>query len=285
MKDFIYTNYNLKVDKIYNNYFFIGDEKIIIYKVENNINYLNKLFNITNNMYNDKLYINTFILNNKGLFYTPKDDKLIILSKVNDRDTSVTVNYLYKFNNYNIDFNDIDILSKWKNQIDTLEERLIEYNKEHLLVLDSVNYFIGMSENAISLLSEYNINKGISHDITYLDYSKDSFNDPFNLVNINKLYDISLYIKYNFYNNTLDYDELYNILIDIDNEEDEAFLFSSLLYRNCYFDVINKILDDSLDEKSINLFIDNIKSYEELLCFCKNYLKKCKLIQLINWID
>ncbi len=287
MKDFIYINYGFKVNKIYNNYFFVGDEKIYIYKTFESEEKLEKLFMLTNEMYNHQLYVNTFIFNKDNKFYTKKEKEYIILLKANDRSYDVSLNYLNKYRNFVINIEEFDIINYWKNIIDNIENELVEYNKEHLFIQNSINYFIGMSENAITLMSEYKYKSStnISHNINFYNYNIDSFNNPFNFIRLNRLYDISLYIKYNFYNNTIDYDELYNILHSISDEYDQAFLFSCLLFRNYYFDVVNKIIDgNELDEK-LKLFIDKIESYEQLLSYCKQNLKKCKLLPLIGWID
>ena len=287
MKDFIYINYGLKIDKIYNNYFFIGNEKIIIYKTIKQEREIEQLFKLTNQMYYDKLFVNTFLLNKENKCYTKKDNEYIVLLKVNDRDSDVTLKYLEKYSKYSLEIEEFDFLKKWKEKIDLIEELLIEFNKEHLLLQDSINYFIGMSENAITLISEYEheISKDISHDINLYNYNNESFNNPFNFIRLNKLYDVSQYIKYNFYNDCIDYDELYDILKKINNEYDEAFFFSCLLYRDFYFDVVIKIIEGKESVDKIRIFINKIKSYEDLLSFCRQNLRKCKWLSLINWLN
>ena len=287
MKDFIYINYGLKVNKIYNNYFFVGNDKVYIYRTLKNEKELEKLFNITNDMYTKRLLVDTFLINKNNKYYTKKDKENIVLLKENDRDSKVTLKYLMKYIDFKLDIDEFDIIEYWKSTIDDIEELLVEYNKEHLLLQDSVNYFIGMSENAITLMNQYEkrISNDIAHNINYYNYSNESFNNPFNFIRLNKLYDISLYIKYNFYIDNIDYDEIYNILNSIDDEYDEAFLFSCLLYRNFYFDVVLKIIKEDEDDEKLKLFINKIKKYEELLSFCRQNLKKCKWLALINWLN
>lgn len=287
MKEFIYTNYGFKVDKIYNNYFFVGNEKVLIFKIKDKDMNIDKLFKLTNEMFNNKLFVDTFLINKDNSCFTMMNNDIVILLKVNDRANEVTLDYLFKYFKFKIDIIEFDIVKQFENRIDDIELSMMEYNKEHPLLQNSINYFIGCSENAITLLNEYEkkVSYDIAHNINYYNYNMEEFNNPFNFIRLNKMYDLSLYIKYNFYNDKLDYDELYEILKSIDNEYDEVFLFSCLLYRNYYFDVVDEIIKgDEIDDKLL-LFINKVRPYEELLSYCKDNMKKSKLIQLINWFN
>ena len=97
------------------------------------------------------------------------------------------------------------------------------------------------------------------------------------------MYDFSIYVKYKFIMNELDYEELENI-INSNNEVDNAFLFSCLMYSNIYFDLVKNILLGNEKEDKINYFINRIKKYNEVLLFCKNRIKNVNEIKLITWI-
>ena len=45
----------------------------------------------------------------------------------------------------------VNILDEWKKTIDEIETSLVEYNKEYKELMKIVNYYIGLSENAIQL--------------------------------------------------------------------------------------------------------------------------------------
>ena len=287
MKNFIYINYNIEVDKIYikdnKKYFFINNEKIYIIEYDGDKEYLLKLFNISNYLYDNNIKVNTILFNNKKEIYTKKDKFYIVLMKENSIE-EVSIDYLNKFNIDN-DLNEFNIISEWCLEIDTLENELLEYNKEYPLIQKSINYFIGISENAIELLNNYKKlnNNSIGHKVTYNIYKDNILNNPFTFIKTNKMYDYSNYVKYKFIINELDYDELSNV-IDSNSEIDNAFLFACLLYSNIYFDLLKNILLGYEKEEKIDFFIKRIKKYNEVLLFCKNRIKNVNEIKLVTWI-
>lgn len=287
MKDFIYINYDIFVDKIISNYFFVNDDKIIIMKYSGDTKRLDDLVELTNLLYSKGTYVNTFILNNKKEYYTKRNNEYIILLKVNDRQQDVSVDYLNKFNNINNNLVQLDIKNKWKDEIDDLENKITELNKEYNIIQKSFNYYVGMSENAIQLIAEYDLTNlnDISHNICLDTYNVQELNNPFTFVRGNRMFNISLFIKYNFFNGLLDYDLLDEILISITDENDEAILFSSLLYADYYFDYVKDILDLKKNEECLEKYINKIKEYEKLLNYCQKFLKKSKYIKLINWFN
>lgn len=106
MKNFIYQNYNIEIDKIYNkenyNYFFAGENKIIIVNVPKVIN--DKLINLSNEIC---LYypVSTFLINKKKEYLCKYKNGYIALLKINCIDID------------RIEFNDVMELEILKNII------------------------------------------------------------------------------------------------------------------------------------------------------------------------
>jgi len=293
MKDYIYLNYNIYVEKIYfsdnRHYFFINDYKIYIIKLKNEeISKVEKLIELTNNIYN-KVKVNTFILNNTNKYFTKYDKDYIILMRVNNFENDFSLNYLYKFWNINSNIDSYNILDSWINEIDNLEKNVVEYNEEFPLIKKSINYYIGMAENAIELLNIYKLeiekyNDSIGHKISYKLFDDNSLFDPFVFIRTNKMYDISNYIKYKFFKNETNYSEIETFLIN-NNDYENIFLFCNLLYPSVYFDLIKKIMIEKEEESKILSIIKLRKKYNKILIFCKKIVKNNINIQLINWID
>lgn len=288
MKDFIYINYNIIVDKIYikdnKKFFFISNEKVYIIEYEGKKELLLELFNISNYLFNNGIKVNTFIFNTKSECYTKKDEIYIVLMKENSIE-EVSFDYLKKFNNIKNNLNKFDVIKEWSLEIDMIESELLEYNKEYPLVQKSINYFIGLSENAIELLNNYSNLKcdSIGHKVGYNLYKDNILNNPFTFINTNKMYDYANYIKYKFILNEIDYNELETV-INTNDEVDNVFLFSSLMYSNIYFDLVKMILLGHEKEEKIEFFIKRINNYQKLLIFCKNKIKNVNEVKLITWI-
>lgn len=275
MKNYIYENYGIRISKIYNDYFFIGDDKVLIFKTTKDEKYLNKLVDITNYLFEHNIMVNTFLINKKSNFYTKKDDYYIVLLKVNERENKIEYDDIKKYRYIPNDLERIDFKTKFEKEVDLIE-KYAEDNSENKLINDSYNYFIGLCENSIQLLNDYkNIDYTIIHELNI--YNKNEFNNPFNFIKGNYTYDLANYIKYNFFNNTLNYDELYEILIKVTNENDQVFLFSCLLFADYYLKAIN-------NSKKIKFILKNVDNYKDLLIYCKNIYKNNVILTSINWL-
>lgn len=284
-------NYGIRIDKIFEKdgrkYFFKDNTKYYIYEDIKDDKYVDNLFNITNNMYYNNIDVNTFILNKENKFITKKGNNKICILKVNDLEKDLTLQYLKKFEFYNNNLNDYDIVEEWKNTIDNLEKEMIEYNKEFQIIQNSINYFIGMGENAISLLNTYKNeitinNNSIGHKI---EKNCININNPFNFIKTNRMYNLANYIKFNFYNGTINYDIIDSIINNINNEYESVFLFSNLIYPSFYFNIVKEVLRKNRNEEYLNIFIKNRKRYNDLLVYIQNRFKNVKEIALISWIS
>ncbi len=292
MIQFIKKNYNMCPSKIYKEndifYFYSNDEKVYIVKIKKNKKELDDVVQSSNILSTDN-NISTFLLNINGEYYTSKDDYYIALLKYNDYSgESVTIDSIFKYVNYNamsLPINKIDIVKEWEETIDTLEEELSEYNKEFPIVQESINYFIGISENAIQMLKSIKYEENsIGHNIAIDNFNNYEINNPLNLIKSNKMHDLSLYFKYNFYNNFVDYDELYMVLRN-NTKEDLIYLFCSMMYQKEYFDEVKKILLNKSDEKRLYKYINRINDYKKLLLYIKNSLHNLSEIEEIKWIE
>lgn len=292
MKHLIYNNYNIVVDTIYkknNQYFFyIQNNKIYIIKYYGNEKELHELFNLTNYLYQKKIFVNTFILNNNNEFYVKKDNYYVVLLKSNEVESKINLYDISKFFNIDTKLESINIINEWSDEIDKLEKELIEYNNEYPIIQNSIDFFIGMGENAIELLSNYEKeiyknNDSIGHRLNYKLFEDNTINNPFLFVKVNKMYDVSNYIKYNFINNCLDYQELDYILKKC-NEYEKIYLYSCLLYPSVYFNIVKEILlKEEKEDKIINI-INNIDNYLSLLIYCKSQIKDNSNIKVIDWL-
>jgi len=293
MKDFIYLNYNIYVEKIYSKdnkyFFFINDYKIYIKKIKKEeISKIEKLVLLTNNLYS-KIKVNTFLLNNNNKYFTKHNEDFIVLIKVNNSENDFCLNDLIKFWDINLRIEKFNIIKEWMDEIDDIEKKLIEYNQEFPLIKKSINYYIGMAENALELLNNYKnqiekYNDSIGHKISYRLFEDNNLYDPFIFIKTNKMYDISNYIKFKFLKNNINYNEIESFFINRDNYEN-VFLFCNLLYPSVYFDLIKKIMLEKEKEVKLLSMIKLRKKYNKLLIFCKKIVKNDKNIKLINWID
>ena len=297
MNNFIKFFYNMKVTNtnFINNY----------YEFNHNNNYyrlymLNEEYNIYN--YNNIYTINKELINNTLM------SEIILNKDKNIITTYHNINYiLLKINcniNKNITLEEIDYLSKvkivnnnksnwgllWSKKIDYLEELISENGKKYPQVVNSFNYFIGLSENAISYYNNIDIDNNmmyyISHKVLRPTDKVDSLYNPLNIIYDYRVRDVAEYIKNSFWtdNHNL-YNELNNYLYKNNLSLNEVkLLISRVLFPSFYFDMYEEIFNYNKEEKILNNIINRIDEYEEYLDSIIIYFKKFYPIDEIEWL-
>ena len=297
MNNFIKFFYNMKVTNtnLIDNY----------YEFNYNNNYY-RLY-ITNEGYNIYNYNNIYN-NNKELINNTLMSEVILNKDKNIITTYNNINYiLLKINcniNKNITLEEIDYLSKtkivnniksnwgllWSKKIDYLENLISENGKKYPQVVNSFNYFVGMSENAISYYNNIEIDNNmmyyISHKVLRPTDKVDSLYNPLNIIYDYRVRDVAEYIKNSFWTDNHNiYNELNNYLYKSNLSLNEVkLLISRVLFPSFYFDLYEDIFNYNKDEKILNNIISRIDEYEEYLNSIIIYFKRFYPIDEIEWL-
>ena len=275
------------------------------YEFNHNNNYyrlyiLNEEYNIYN--YNNIYTINKELINNTLM------SEIILNKDKNIITTYHNINYiLLKINcniNKDITLEEIDYLSKvkivnnnksnwgllWSKKIDYLEELISENGKKYPQVVNSFNYFIGLSENAISYYNNIDIDNNmmyyISHKVLRPTDKVDSLYNPLNIIYDYRVRDVAEYIKNSFWTDNHNiYNELNNYLYKNNLSLNEVkLLISRVLFPSFYFDMYEEIFNYNKEEKILNNIINRIDEYEEYLDSIIIYFKKFYPIDEIEWL-
>ena len=275
------------------------------YEFNHNNNYyrlyiLNEEYNIYN--YNNIYTINKELINNTLM------SEIILNKDKNIITTYHNINYiLLKINcniNKDITLEEIDYLSKvkivnnnksnwgllWSKKIDYLEELISENGKKYPQVVNSFNYFIGLSENAISYYNNIDIDNNMMHYISHKRLKPtdkvDSLYNPLNIIYDSRVRDVAEYIKNSFWTDNHNiYNELNNYLYKSNLSLNEVkLLISRVLFPSFYFDLYEDIFNYNKDEKILNNIISRIDEYEEYLNSIIIYFKRFYPIDEIEWL-
>ena len=272
-------------------------------------NYNNNYYRlyITNEGYNIYNYNNIYN-NNKELINNTLMSEVILNKDKNIITTYNNINYiLLKINcniNKNITLEEIDYLSKtkivnniksnwgllWSKKIDYLENLISENGKKYPQVVNSFNYFVGMSENAISYYNNIEIDNNmmyyISHKVLRPTDKVDSLYNPLNIIYDYRVRDVAEYIKNSFWTDNHNiYNELNNYLYKNNLSLNEVkLLISRVLFPSVYFDMYEEIFNYNKEEKILNNIINRIDEYEEYLDSIIIYFKKFYPIDEIEWL-
>ena len=200
--------------------------------------------------------------------------------------------FMHLIDNHYININNLEIdhsnwVYLWEKKIDNIEYQMSHIENKYPLLNSSIDYYIGMAENAIlyiktSLGISQNINKKTISHIRFLD---DNYNNPQNIVIDYKSRDIAEYLKYAFFKEKYSYDEI-NLLLNKIYLDEIAIrlIYGRLLFPTFYFDLYDKIINNQAGEKELLLVINKNVEYEDYLENIYNLLNSKKKIPKITWI-
>ena len=297
MKETINYYYNLnpsRINKIFDYYYFYVNNELFYFVIyDRKIDDINAIFDFNKKMISSNILVNEIIDNKDNSVITYVNKVPYILMKIyiniNKNITLAEISYL---SNSKILYSNNLMRSNWAllwiRKIDYLEYHHEHNYQKYPLLSASFDYFIGLSENAISYLNNTIKNMSpdssdigvISHDIINTLYN------PLNIIIDHKARDLAEYIKNSFFNDNF----------SIFEELDEYFrynyfsfygmnlLVARILYPSFYFDRYDEIVNEKIQESSILKITSRIDEYEKYLQDVFNYLKKYYNIKDIEWI-
>ena len=289
MKNVLNYYYGIIIDeeKINHGYFSYNNHLFCLYEYKRNINEIEILDYLNRLMLSRNLSINKIIRNVFDNIITYHNNKNYCL---------LMINYEYH-DNFNIKFipsfpnKELEILQRnnwgrlWSIKIDYIEYQLLHIRNSYPIINSSVNYYIGLAENAISYFNMLDLNNSNLY-ISHRRISESNMYNPLELVIDYKVRDIAEYIKYNFFYNHMTIDDINNYISKLDLENiDYILLYVRLIYPSYYFDLYEEIVNEKKEESEIKKIIELSSQYEELLFEVYRLLKKKVNILGIDWIN
>lgn len=284
MKNMISENYNLFPEKIYKKgneiYFFVNDDKYVMREYVKKSG-IDELLQLSNEMYKKTKGNSSVLVPGVGNNYVYEyKRKKYILMKVNSIERNILLDdIIYLTRSKSENDSTTKNLEKYKKQIDDIETKLLEFNKEYPKIQQSIDYFIGLSENGIQLLGKLNRQEKNQNEGTIIakienidEYNNEELNNPLNMEKNDYELALANYIKYRIYLLHVDYDEMENIFRN--DKINHLKLYAYLLYQNYYLSDIVKITRNKEEEKIIKKYIDNRKKYSDFLLY---YAEKAKI--------
>ena len=217
MKETINYYYNLnpsRINKIFDYYYFYVNNELFYFVIyDRKIDDINAIFDFNKKMISSNILVNEIIDNKDNSVITYVNKVPYILMKIyiniNKNITLAEISYL---SNSKILYSNNLMRSNWAllwiRKIDYLEYHHEHNYQKYPLLSASFDYFIGLSENAISYLNNTIKNMSpdssdigvISHDIINIDDTIYSLYNPLNIIIDHKARDLAEYIKNSFFN-------------------------------------------------------------------------------------
>ncbi len=158
----------------------------------------------------------------------------------------------------------------WIKNGDYICNRYLKIREKYKIVDESIDYYIVMLEMAINYLNNYENYYDYGYVQHRLFLEKDFF-DKNNLKLDLKEYDFAECLKYVFFKEIYDIDDIYDLLEKEKNKFNYELIVARLLYPNYYFFYLEKYIEQ--DDSSLLNIISRSLEYEE-------YVKK--IVNKIN---
>lgn len=290
MKNILNYYYQIIIDDDnidYNGYFTYNNHSFCLYQYKRSINEIEALTLLNKMMLTNNMSINRIIYNVFNQAITIHDNKNYALIEINYQCNSFSnIKFIESFNNYNLDVLKRNNWSElWSIKIDYIEYQLEHIQNSYPLINDSINYYIGLAENAISYFNMLNLSN-ISLYISHRRINKETMFNPLELVIDYKVRDVGEYIKYSFFNKIMTIEEIKNYLKKINLDDTDYFLlYIRLLFPSYYFDLYEEIVNNGVDEEKIKNVLLLSNSYEKLLNEIYLIIKNRENILKIDWLN
>ena len=299
MKNVINYNYGFNIIELYNfdnMYYFNSDNNNYYFMIySRNIEDIKFLLDLNVELKNRRVLTNDIVLNKFNSPITIVDNIPYILIRENIINKQIDINDIFYIQNNTVNIkcnksllrNNLILL--WENKIDFYERKISDLNSKEL-IYNSIDYYIGLGENAISYLINNNAkinNYVLSHiRINILRGSLDFYN-PINYVIDNRTRDFSEYIKDLFMIDKIDKTLLFTYLNYMNFTRDEyILLISRMLYPSYYFDLIDRIIFNNENEKILESIINRKEEYLDIIRNIYIHANNIRRINIpyIEWI-
>lgn len=303
MKNTINYYYNISVDDFIKTdkdyYFHLNNEEYHLIVFNRPYEDVESVYKLNVEMKKIGCLVHEIIINKDKQIVTIINDTPYVLLKLckykNERVFLNDISYMQNMT-FNIKFDKSllrnDWVKLWGDKIDYYEYQISQLGKKYPILCDSLSYFIGLGENAISYIINNSKDDNssvpiVSHKRIRINDGSFEFYNPLNFVIDSRVRDVAEYIKNCFINDKLDFYEIKSYFNVSNFTSDEyMFLFSRLLFPTFYFDMYDEIINNSFNEERIIKVIEKTYEYEDVLFNIYKFVVYEKRVQLepIEWI-
>lgn len=301
MKNIINYYYGFNVVDVFfsdNKYYFNYDNNSYVFMIyDRKIEESKPIYKIYKQLKDKNIFTNDIIMNRKKQILTFINNIPYILIKDNTKNGTVSMNDIFYIHNNTISISDDkDIIRNdwsfmWKIKIDYYESQIKDFAYNYSLIGNTINYYIGLAENAISYLDYYKKNEThnyvLSHRNFFINNDLFSFYSPTNYILDSRVRDFAEYIKNQFFLSKMDFNMFMNYLDYMNfNVLEYIELISRLLFPTYYFDILDEIIIGNYKEEEIKKVLIKNNDYISFLknTFCYILYNKKISIPLIEWI-
>lgn len=304
LKNILYYYYHLTVEEIRKTgkyyYFQLQNEYYVLTPFYRPLEDAKALYEMTLILTKKHGLFSNIILNKEGNILTYINQQPYVLIKYNWQDNRKIS--LVDLSNSNIM---VDVRSKsletltrfnwielWKQKIDYFEYQIIHFEQNYPLLWESIDYYIGLGENAISYIQQIRNQRKNIQDFLVVSHRRINVNNsifdlynPLNLIIDHRVRDVAEYVKSAFW------EDQYS-LIDIEEFLEGQLLspygyhlfFARMLFPTFYFDRYEQIINGQEKEEKILEIVNRIEEYEKFLYDISQIIKKKTPLLEVGWL-
>lgn len=177
--------------------------------------------------------------------------------------------------------------SLWTIKNDYYEYQYIHVKGKYKIIDESINYYLGLAENAISYISNIPSNLKLQEKKGL--YPKrivvSEYHNPLNYVIDYKERELSEVLKYFFLTKEYLNKNVEKIILSYKcTETGYKLLYGRMLYPSIYFDEYDKVINNFENELGIFEIVKRSKEYEEYLNEIYQIISKYTEIKNIDWL-
>ncbi len=273
--------------------FTVDNNEYLLCLCEYDLEELEEIYKLNNFLLQINVYNHQIILNvNNQIITMINNEPYILMRILINENRKIDINDILLFNNlpmynYFLKLRKNNWRDFWIRKVDYFEYQISEIGTDYTLIKESFSYFIGMTETAIALLYDYDLdyNYIITHRRVTTESTLYDLYNPLNLIIDNKIRDICEYFKDGFFKNKINIIDIKNYLRISNLNSEEMYLFYvRMLYPSFYFDLYENIIRGLSNEKELLKIIDKIDDYQKLLKEIFWILKPITNLPDIEWI-
>lgn len=294
--NYYYDLYPVSINEIDDKYmFYINSEKYYFITYDRNMEELAELVKLNKEMIKNGSLVSEIISNKFDDVINNYNGKLYILIRVyiNDSKKVNIEDIIYMLNEKEINETYKNISrthwSKlWEEKTDYFEYQMGHLIKKYPILYNTIDYYLGISENAIfylkNVVSNYegNVSLGVCHKRIGVNSTLFDLYNPLNLIIDYKVRDIAEYIKDAFFNE-LDVNNILRVIYSnyYFDKLNLSLLLSRFLFPSYFYDMFESIVYKGENEGLIYEIIKKSPKFED---FIDSYIKSCNL-QSIGWLN
>lgn len=232
---------------------------------------------------------NKVITNIQNTYFTPYNGQIYILQEQINMQKNAIDNLenmvIYSKENSKLDRSNWREL--WSKKIDYYEYQLEHLKNKYKIINETIDYYIGLTENAISMYNYAITAPSLTNNKRYICHKRinSELSSVLNVVLDHKEREIAEYLKNLFWSNNYSDQEIKKVIGKYNLSEEETYLlYSRLLYPNYYFDIYDKILNGEEKETELMKIIERATEYEIYLEKISLIFNKNGKLKLLNWL-